>query len=273
MTRLVEHMVRAVRRGFTPRSVYETTLTYHPGSQVKVNKDTVGKDNTGGDVSIPGGTVVSVTGVGGGTSGHDFVVALPDGKQVTVPFMDIGESMLVRSRRKVREDDDDDNYKKDKKEAAGDICPNCGSADVVSQGSVGGGSALKCKDCGNEYTVPKEFEDSSDDDKDENGDDDRNEDGDDKDEDDDTRVVRVSLAKPLSAEAEDWLKQGYKESGVELPSMPEHDEPDSVSFLMKAKDQEDLAKAIGELKDVAAENIQKVEPASSEDWDECQDKM
>lgn len=195
MSKVIEQMIRAVRDGYTPRSVFESTLSLHPGSTARVNKDTTVALQDGGTAPIARGEVVSIVGVGGGVSGTDHFVQLSDGRKGTVPFYDLGESTLRRAKRVVREADE-----------------------------------------------PAE-------------------------DDGDPRIVRVELTKPLSQEAEDWLKTGYKsEDGLELPQMPEDDQPDGVSFLMKAKDQECLGKALGELKKVAAENIKKIEPASEDDW-------
>lgn len=215
---VIEQMVRAVTDGYSPRSVYETSLTYHPGSTVKVNKDTKGMSfPDGAEVAVTKGSLVNIVGVGAGPSGKDHLVRLPDGSQATIPFYDLGESKL----RRVREDDP-----------------------TRSDDEPGMASKPEADD------EPTETDDNDDPDED----------------DDDARVVRVELSKPLSSEAEDWLKSGYKEAGIELPDMPEDDQPDNVTFLMKAKDQEGLGKAIGELKKVAAENIAKIEPASKEDW-------
>lgn len=101
---MIKQMVAAVERGFTPRSVVEATLVYKPGSNVKVNKSTTGVDyHTKASVTIPEGTLVSVVGVGAGPSGVDHHVMLPDGKQVIIPFADLGESILKRARNRIRE--------------------------------------------------------------------------------------------------------------------------------------------------------------------------
>ncbi len=66
---LVSRMVSLVERGHSPGKVLESSLNYGPGSSVKVNKATTGKDpQTGGSISIPEGTVVSILGIGGGNS-------------------------------------------------------------------------------------------------------------------------------------------------------------------------------------------------------------
>jgi hypothetical protein len=41
---MMEQMVAAVEDGYTPESVWETSLTFSPGSSVKVNKSTTGTD-------------------------------------------------------------------------------------------------------------------------------------------------------------------------------------------------------------------------------------
>ena len=94
---LIDQMVSAVEEGYTPRSVWETSLTYAPGSTVKVNKATTGKDpDTGAAVSVPEGEVVSIIGVGGGETGNDHHVLLKDGRQAFIHYYDLGESILQR---------------------------------------------------------------------------------------------------------------------------------------------------------------------------------
>lgn len=94
---MIKQMVAAVEEGYTPRSVWETSLTFAPGSTVKVNKATTGKDpQTGAAISVPEGEVVSILGVGGGTSGVDHHVLLKDGRQAVIPFYDLGESSLEK---------------------------------------------------------------------------------------------------------------------------------------------------------------------------------
>ena len=93
MSKLIDSMIDAVQAGSDPREVYESSLTYPPGSSVKVNKATTGTDpNTGSSVSVPEGTVVTIIGVGGGESGVDHHVQLPDGDQAVIPFADLGEA-------------------------------------------------------------------------------------------------------------------------------------------------------------------------------------
>lgn len=95
--KMVEQMVAAVEEGYTPRSVWETSLTFAPGSTVKVNKATTGTDPvSGASITIPEGEVVSILGIGGGTSGVDHHVLLKDGRQAIVPFYDLGEASLMR---------------------------------------------------------------------------------------------------------------------------------------------------------------------------------
>lgn len=219
---ILEQMVQAVRKGYTARSVFETSLTWHPGSSVRINKDTTGKlINDGGDVAIPKGSVVTVVGVGGGESGKDTLCLLPSGQQATIPFYDLGEGVLRRKGKKLKEE------------------PEPGTEDDPKP----------------DEDDPDHEEGASDKDDEEDGS-------------DDERIVRVELTKPLSAEAEDWLKGGYKEEdhGAELPDQPEDDQPDSMKFLMKAKDETALGSAIGALKKVAGENLVKIEPASKEEW-------
>lgn len=94
-SKLIDMMVSAVEEGYTPRSVVETSLVFGPGARAKVNKATTAKDyHTGAAVTIPEGTVVTVIGVGGGDTGNDHHVMLPNGNQAVVPFYDLGESML-----------------------------------------------------------------------------------------------------------------------------------------------------------------------------------
>jgi hypothetical protein len=90
---LINSMVNAVNEGHSPRKVLETSLTYAPGSSVRVNKATRGTDpDTGASVSVPEGTVVTIIGVGGGGSGVDHHVRLESGDQAVIPFMDLGEA-------------------------------------------------------------------------------------------------------------------------------------------------------------------------------------
>lgn len=94
---MIKQMVAAVEEGYSPRSVWETSLTFAPGATVKVNKATTGTDpQTGASVSIPEGEVVSILGIGGGPSGTDHHVLLKDGRQAIVPFYDLGEATLLR---------------------------------------------------------------------------------------------------------------------------------------------------------------------------------
>ena len=103
---MIKQMVAAVEGGYTPRSVWETSLTFAPGSTVKVNKATTGTDpQTGASISIPEGEVVSILAVGGGPSGVDHHVRLKDGRQAIVPFYDLGESSLERDGSELNESD------------------------------------------------------------------------------------------------------------------------------------------------------------------------
>jgi len=95
---LIEQMVTAVGKGYRPKHVWESSLNFHPGSPVKVNKATTGELLGGGSVAIPEGSVVTVVGVGGGPSGVDHQVMLQDGRQAVVPFADLGEEVL-RARK------------------------------------------------------------------------------------------------------------------------------------------------------------------------------
>ncbi len=90
---IVTRMVGLVEKGNDPKHVLESSLSYGPGSSVKVNKATTGTDpQTGGSVSIPEGTLVTILGIGGGDSGSDHHAQLQDGRQVIIPFADLGES-------------------------------------------------------------------------------------------------------------------------------------------------------------------------------------
>lgn len=95
---MIEQMVTAVQDGYRARSVWETSLTYAPGSSVKVNKATSATDpNTGASLTIPEGEVVTILGVGGGPSGVDHHVLRPNGSQAIVPFYNLGESTLKKN--------------------------------------------------------------------------------------------------------------------------------------------------------------------------------
>lgn len=192
MPGVIDQMVAAVEEGFTPRSVWETSLTYSPGSAVKVNKATTAQlYPDGGSVSIPEGTKVSIVGVGGGASGVDHHVMLPDGRQAIVPFYNLGESTLKKPSNPVEENQ-----------------------------LVGS-------------------------------------------------VAKVTLAKPLPQSALDWLKDEYYDWGVNLPSAPQSDSSTSVTFLMKAEDQETLDAAIEALKRVAGASFKSSAAASLTDWAEA----
>jgi len=103
---LIEQMVELVEQGYTPLSVWESTLTYHAGSAVKVNKATTGKDpETGSSIAVPEGTVVTIVGVGGGESGNDPHVQLPSGQQAIIPFYDLGEGEVGLSKGDALDED------------------------------------------------------------------------------------------------------------------------------------------------------------------------
>ncbi len=90
---LINSMVTRVTAGHDPDSVWETSMRYGLGNSVKVNKATTAREEgTGNSVSVPEGTVVTISNIGGGKSGLDHVVRLPDGRNVTVPFADLGEA-------------------------------------------------------------------------------------------------------------------------------------------------------------------------------------
>lgn len=102
--KMIEQMVNAVESGFSPRSVWESSLTYSPGSTVKVNKSTSAVDAvSGATFTIPEGEVVSILGVGGGKTGNDHHIVTKDGRQAFINYYDLGESELQQSS------DEDDN--------------------------------------------------------------------------------------------------------------------------------------------------------------------
>ncbi len=89
----VQRMIRQVLEGKDPREVLETSLALHPGSSARVNKDTTASEIYSGDsISVPRGTVPTIYGVGGGPSGADHAARLPDGRNVSIPNADLGES-------------------------------------------------------------------------------------------------------------------------------------------------------------------------------------
>lgn len=89
--KIIEHMVRLVQRGVNPRKVWETSMTYHPGATVMINKATTAKKlNSQESIDVAKDTLVTIVGVGGGPSGHDMHCRLPDGTQAIVPFYDLG---------------------------------------------------------------------------------------------------------------------------------------------------------------------------------------
>ncbi len=94
---LIEQMVDLVGEGYTPNSIWEHSLTWHGGSEVKVNKATTGHDPiTKASISVPEGTVVTIHGTGGGHSGNDPHCRLPDGRQAIIPYYDLGEAHLEK---------------------------------------------------------------------------------------------------------------------------------------------------------------------------------
>jgi len=95
MSTLIENMIGLVQGGFTPRSVWESTMSLHIGSAAKVNKDTTATEYEK-DTKIPlkAGDVVTVVALGAGDSGNDHHVQLADGRQAIVPFYDLGESLV-----------------------------------------------------------------------------------------------------------------------------------------------------------------------------------
>ena len=90
---MINRMVQLVsEEGYTPKSVWESSLSIHIGSTARVNKTTTATEyQTGNSLSVPEDTVVTVIGVGGGHSGADHHVLLPDGRQAVIPFYDLGE--------------------------------------------------------------------------------------------------------------------------------------------------------------------------------------
>jgi len=94
MSRHVHEMISQVANGANAREVIESSLVFHPGSTARVNKATTAqKYMSDGTVSVPYGTVASIMAVGGGPSGNDHPVLLPDGTQAVIPFNDLGESV------------------------------------------------------------------------------------------------------------------------------------------------------------------------------------
>jgi len=227
---IIEQMVRAVQDGYTCRSVYEAAMVYRPGMTLKVNKDTQGTAMDGTVVDVSKGTVVSVVGIGVGRDPE-----APGVQSIhTVQLPDGNRVNIpfydlgegVLRKRRGSAVTEDDPARSD---------------DEPGMGSEGDADS-------DEAASDLEGDDQEGDDS-------------------DARYVRVELAKPLSSACEKWLKSGYRENdGLELPELPEEDEPDRVSFLMKAKDQEALGSALGSLKKVGAESVQRIEPASKEDW-------
>lgn len=191
---MINQMVAAVEEGYTPRSVWETSLTYAPGSTVKVNKATTVTDpQSGSTFTIPEGEVVSILAVGGGPSGNDHHVELKDGRQAIVPYYDLGESELKKSDENLNE-----------------------MSDLVGV------------------------------------------------------VAKITLTKPLPQSAIDWLggvgEGAYADYGVMLPYSPLSDSDSSVSFLMKADDQDTLDSAIEVLKKVSGASYKSDASASLTDW-------
>lgn len=253
---LIEAMVKAVEDGYTPESVYETSLTYHPGSKIRVNKATTGKKwPDGGDVAIPKGAVVSVVGVGGGPSGKDTLCRMDNGDQAYIPFYDLYEDTLQKDEDLFGSNkDNEDEPGTDEVDDAPDENDDPDEGDDPDED--GGGLDLDAEASDNDAPPgDSEFSDPALDDASDDA------------EDGDACYVRVEMLKPISQEALDFLKSGYKEmDGVDLPDHPQEDDQDAVSFLMKTKDRDSLESVIGQLKGMAPESIGKIEPVSKDEW-------
>lgn len=79
-------------------------------------------------------------------------------------------------------------------------------------------------------------------------------------------VAKVTLAKPLPQSALDFLSGEYADYGVELPENPEADSAASVTFLMKAEDEESLEMGIDHLKKLAGASFKSSAAATVLDW-------
>lgn len=176
---MIESMVKAVQQGRKPRNVWETSLTYAPGSTQKLNKDTSASLREGGTVSLKAGSTVTVVGIGGGSSGVDHHVQLPDGREAFIPFYDLGESV---------------------RESLADV------------------------------------------------------------------VMKVTLNKPLPQSVIDWLRNGYYDWGVNMPERPAADSATSVTFYMKAAEQNVLDIAVEELKKLAGTSFKSADFAALTDF-------
>ncbi|MCG8435651.1 MAG: hypothetical protein MJA83_16630 [Gammaproteobacteria bacterium] len=191
---VIDRMVSLVEDGYAPDSVWESSLTFHPGSSVKINQTVTAVDpSTGSSVTVPEGEVVTVLGVGGGDSGNDGHVLRADGaSQAIVPYRAMGENL-----RKVGENPIEESL-----------------SDVVA---------------------------------------------------------KVTLSKPLPASVVSWLRVGYMDYEVSLPMHPESDSASSITFLMKARDQEMLDMAKEHLKKEAGSSYKSDAVASMTDWEKATD--
>lgn len=227
MSERIDAMVSMVQDGYTPRSVWEGTLSLHPGSSAKVNKATTGMDpQSGASVSVPEGSMVTIVGVGAGDSGVDHLVQLDDGKKIVIPHADLGESELVKVEAK-----DDPDMKKYE-------CEECGA--IMESGDAPG----KCEECGSEKMklVAQKKEELT------------------------GAVAKITLAKPLPQSAMDWVSGGYMDYAVELPETPMDDSAKEVSFLMKAEDEDMLAGGVEALKKAAGSSFKSSAPSTMVDW-------
>ncbi len=198
MSGIVDAAVELASMGLDHDKVLEATLSYGPGRRLRVKSGTTATKDGGGSVGVPEGTVVTVIGVGGGRSGVDPVVQLPDGTVATVPFDKVMEG--------IESSDFDSN------DDTGD--------DKANEGVVGS-------------------------------------------------VARVTLAKPLPEAARAWLSKGYFEYGISLPPAPESDSASSVTFLMKAEDDDVLESTIELLKKMAGASFKSSKAATLVDWDKA----
>ena len=102
----IHSMVDLVGQGYTPNSVWESSLTYHIGSSVKINQTISGEDPvSGAAVTVPEGEVVTIIAIGGGNSGNDGHVLRADGEsQAIIPRVALGESLKKVGEETTSED-------------------------------------------------------------------------------------------------------------------------------------------------------------------------
>lgn len=188
----IERMVALVEQGYTPRSVVESSLTFSPGSSVKVNRTTPATDpSNGSSITVPEGEVVTILGVGGGDSGNDGHVLRADGSsQAIIPYQALGEAL-------VKEDEE--------------------PGQPIEEGLTG-------------------------------------------------VVSKITLAKPLPQSVTDWLGGGYHDYDVQLPYHPQADSSSSVTFLMKAPDEDMLEMAKDTLKKMAGASYKSDAESNLTDW-------